>query len=117
MDIKIGSGTGHRPFPGHSVKPDSRKGESAQGRSPYRLQLVTIIITRMADNDRPDTRAGFDAAAVDFTALGRHPWHPTDDVTVAEVCARYLAGLREDGIAELDATTLIGTGSAGASHL
>lgn len=71
----------------------------------------------MADNDRPDTRAGFDAAAVDFTALGRHLWHPIGEATVAEVRARYLAGLREDGIAELDATTLVGSGSADASHL
>lgn len=37
----------------------------------------------MADNDRPDTRAGFDAAAVDFTALGRHLWHPIGEATVA----------------------------------
>ena len=38
--------------------------------------------------DKIDTRAGFDAAAADFTALGRHLWGPIGEAMVAAVGPR-----------------------------
>lgn len=70
----------------------------------------------MADTDRPDTRAGFDAAAVDFTALGRHLWHPIGQATVAAAAPR--AGERVfdaccgTGASALPAAQLVGPDGA-----
>lgn len=70
----------------------------------------------MADTNRPDTRAGFDAAAADFTALGRHLWHPIGQATVAlagpRAGDRVLDACCGTGASALPAAQLVGPDGA-----
>jgi trans-aconitate methyltransferase len=67
-------------------------------------------------SDRFDTRAGFDAAAADFTALGRHLWNPIGGATVAVVGPRpgerVLDACCGTGASALPAAQLVGRDGA-----